>query len=291
MKKLINITLGFSLLFLLTACEDVIEVDVPTAESKIVVEAWLDNTNPEQNIRISRTQPYFQNEASVGVTGAEVTLESDAGNSFQFVDQGNGNYQLASPTPIGTVGDQFELTILVEGKTIKGNAGMNPTPVIDSITYELRDDSFFDGVFCNFFSRDIPGVGNTYWIKTYRNDTLLHKPTEINIAFDAGPSPGAEVDGLIFIPPIRDAMNPLDDDFSFVPWEVGDKARVEIHSLNLESWFIMERIRDQLLNSFNTIFAEPVVNTPTNLRNETDDEDVLGVFNVATISSLEIEIE
>ena len=66
--------------------------------------------------------------------------------------------------------------------------------------------------YCEFFARDLLGLGNSYWIKSFKNDTFLNRPSEINIAFDASFDAGGEVDNLIFIPPIRDNINPNDDD-------------------------------------------------------------------------------
>jgi len=276
----------------LASCQDVIDVPAPEGESRLVVEAWLDDQARSQTIRITETLPYFQNEFTPGITDAQVVVSSSAGKTLVFEDQGNGDYVYdASSEVIGTVGDEFTLDIQTNGKSISASATLNRVPAIDSIVQEFRDDSFGEGIYCNFFSRDPIGLGDTYWIKTYKNGEFLNKPLELNIAFDAGFSAGSEVDALIFIPPIRETMNPLTDTLSQSPWVQGDIARVEIHSTNVETFFFLESIRDQLLNSLNTIFAEPVVNTKGNLVNNTDDKEILGIFNVAAISSLELEIE
>lgn len=276
----------------LASCQDNIDLPAPDGESRLVVEAWLDNQAREQKIRITETLPYFENQFTPGVSGAEVMVSSTSGKLLIFEDQGNGDYTFdASSEVIGNVGDLFSLEIDVNGKNISSTALMNRVPEIDSIVQEYRDDSFGEGIYCNFFSRDLPGLGDTYWIKTYQNDTFLNRALEINIAYDAGFSAGSEVDSLIFIPPIRETMNPITDSLSASPWNVGDLARVEIHSTNVQTFFFLESIRDQLLNSLNTIFAEPIVNTQGNMVNNTDEEEILGIFNVASISSLEIEIE
>lgn len=276
----------------LASCQDKIDLPAPDGDTRLVVEAWLDDQAREQKIRITETLPYFENQFTPGVTGANVTVSSSAGKVLIFEDKGNGDYVYdASNELIGNVGDLFNLEIEVNGKNITSAALMNRVPPIDSITQEYRDDTFGEGIYCNFFSRDFGGLGDTYWIKTYQNDTFLNRALEINIAFDAGFSAGSEVDSLIFIPPIRETMNPITDSLSQSPWNVGDRARVEIHSTNVETFFFLESIRDQLLNSLNTIFAEPIVNTKGNIVNNTDEEEILGIFNVAAISSLEVVIE
>lgn len=52
----------------------------------------------------------------------------------------------------------------------------------------------------------------------------------------------------------------------------------------------MELIRDQILNGSNGIFAEPLANASSNIASP-DGSAVLGVFNVAKVTSKEVVIE
>jgi len=277
------------------SCQDVIELETPEGETQLVIEGWLNNNQEEQIIKIRETLPYFDNVATPEVSGAIVTVTHENGTIFNFVDQGNGNYIYdAISSPIADIGEELTLNIDVNGKQLTAFSAMHRAPVIDSITQEDKDNGFEQGIYCNFFSRDFLGVGDTYWIKTYKNNDYLSDPLNLNIAYDAGFSPGAPADNLIFIPPIRETMNPVDreiDSLDQSPWDPGDLCRVEIHSMNNEAFFFMESVRDQLLNSLNTIFAEPITNTPSNIINLTDDDEVLGIFSAGAISTLEITIE
>ena len=71
------------------------------------------------------------------------------------------------------------------------------------------------------------------------------------------------------------------------PWADGDLIRVEIHSLNLESFLFMELARDQMTNGDNGIFALPLANTSGNVFETGTSTRALGVFNVGAVSSLE----
>ena len=66
----------------------------------------------------------------------------------------------------------------------------------------------------NVDETDLPGLGNTYWIKATKNGTLLNKPRELNLAYDAAFAKGSNFDGYTFIQPIRNGINPneVDDD-------------------------------------------------------------------------------
>jgi len=272
------------------ACEDVVDLEVEDAPDLITVDAWVNNLPEAQTIKLTNTQQYFANTFNPTISGATVQLSDDLGNIFDFVDQGNGAYTW---TPIlgetlGSIGTSFELNIEVEGKSLSAQSILNPAPPVDSITFEFRENETFfdDGFRAEFFARDFVGLGNTYWIKTFRDGVFLNDPLQINIAFDAGFDSGAEVDGLIFIPPIRDLANPID-----TSWVEGEMMKVEIHSISNAAFGWMEIARDQIINGQNGIFAEPLANARGNIINNTDDAEILGIFNVAEISSLEKRVE
>ncbi len=280
----------------LTSCEDVIDIQTPDAPNQWVVDAWINNLPAKQIIRITESQPYFNNEFSPGVLGAEVSISSDRGEVFIFEDEGTGDYSWLPPADsvFGAVGSAYELTIRFNDHIITGQSVMNPVPSIDSITQELRLDELGpDGIYAEFFARDLPGLGNTYWIKAFKNNQFLNKPSEINLAFDGGFDAGAEIDGIIFIPPIREFINPDPDssEMDVSPYRVTDRVRVEIHSINLDAFLFLESARDQILNGNNTIFAFPIANSPGNLSSADPNEEILGIFNVASVTSKEKTIE
>ena len=297
MKNLtyIVLILGLGMLF---GCEDVIEVELPEAPTLMVVDAWLNNLNQPQTIRLSESQNYFKTERTSPITGARVTVTSGSGGSFAFQDQGDGDYIWTPGISeiMGEIGEVFNLRVEIDGNVYSSTTLLAPVPAVDEITQETRTDEFGpDGIYTQFFARDLPGLGNTYWIKTYKNDKFLNKPSEINLAYDAGFDAGAELDGIIFIPPIREFTNPFEEVESGEtvpsPWAEGDIIRVEIHSISLEAFLFMEIARDQILNGDNSIFATPIANTSGNIISNSTNAEVLGIFNVAAVSSLEKTIE
>lgn len=277
------------------ACEDPIDVTLNDADPQLVVDAWIDNQSTQLDIRLSTSLPYFTSEITPGVANATVNITRGDGQLFDFVHMGNGVYRhtLDQGETIGQVGDNFTLDIQYEGDNYTATAELNRVPQIDSITQEFRDDEVFldDGIYCQFYGRDFDGLGDTYWIKTFKNGEYLNHPFEINIAYDAGFDSGGEVDGLVFIYPIRDLINMVDEDGIPIPYNVGDEIKVEIHSISNDAFAFLEIMRDQLLNSYNTIFAEPLANTQGNIINETGDVEALGMFNISAVSSSEYVIQ
>lgn len=284
----------------LGSCTDVIDVETAPAENLLVVDAWINDQAEPQTIHLTQSQPYFDSQLSEGVVGAAVAVESSEGKKFEFIDQGNGDYVWtpSAEGEIGAVGTSYTLTIGWNGEIFTSQTTQFGAPPVDSITQEFREDDLSgpDGIYTQFFARDLPGRGNTYWIKTFKNGEFLNKPSEMNLAFDASFSAGSEVDNLIFIPPIREATNRIpdengDDDGDVPPWAQGDEIRVEIHSISNEAFDFLFLAREQMTNGDNTIFAVPLANTSGNVENATTGKSALGFFNVAQMTALERVIE
>ena len=283
-----------SLCVLLLACEDIINPDIPEAPSILVIDAFLDNTDTMQSIRITLSQSYFDNSPLSGVAGASVIVKNSSGVVLDFAETSDGIYQWDPKVggPLAVIGDSLNLMVAVGENQLSATSIMNRVPDIDSVTFRFEEEDLFlpDSYFAEFWSRDPLGAGDTYWIKAYKNGEFLNQPNEINIAFDAGFSESGNVDGLIFIPPIRDAVNPFEQDENdkfLSPYEDGDSLYVEIHSINKEAFYFLNEMRIQTdrPGGFAELFATPLSNVSTNIINTGGNKDLViaGFFNVAAV--------
>ncbi|MDF1696900.1 MAG: DUF4249 domain-containing protein [Saprospiraceae bacterium] len=286
------------LLFLSTvfyiSCEDTIEVDNGFETPQIVVDAWINNTIDEtQSISLSFSQDYFDNRLPDPITDASVVVSTET-NTFEFVHTSNGTYNWTPPSGerIGDVGETFTLEIQYDGQTLTSTTTLNRVPEIDSISIYFEDQPFGgdEGLFAELYARDLIGKGDTYWVKGFRNDTLLNRPQELNIIYDATFDAGTEIDGSTFIRPLRFAINALDDDGLPRNLDPGEKVGAEIHSISNEAFRFLQIVQEQTTNGDNSIFALPVANSKGNVFKENGDR-VLGVFNVAAISKMEKIVE
>lgn len=280
----------------MASCTDVVPVDIAPAPDQLVVDAWINNQSEPQTIRLTMSQPFFSNTFATGVIDADVRVTNENGEVFFFADQGNGNYiwTPAEPgTTIGEPGMQYDLQIQWGDDLYRAESQMHRVPVIDSIGIEVRNGElgYADGHWASLFARDFPGLGDTYWIKAYKNDVFLNKPAELNIAYDAAFDAGGGIDGITFITPIRELINRFpdpgpdsEDDFETPPYVVGDEVHVEVHSITNEAFRFLQTARDQMNNGSNTIFAIPVANTKSNVFKESDNTPVLGFFCVSAVS-------
>lgn len=276
------------------ACEDRINPTLQEAPPLIVVDAWINTKIEPQIIKLTQSQPYFNNSVADRIKGALVSIEDSEGVVYPFTEQVDGTYQW-SPTngvPFGQVGLSYNLNIQTNEGTYTAQSAMNRAPVIDSVTFRFEEKNFIlpDSFWAEFWSRDLEGIGDTYWIKSYKNGQFLNNPDEINIAFDAGFSEGGNIDGLLFIPPIRDAINPFDqdeDDEFLSPFDDGDEIVVEIYSITNEAFIFLNEMALQINRpgGFGELFATPLSNVPTNIVSSNPDETVVGFFNISAVTS------
>jgi hypothetical protein len=125
---------------------------------------------------------------------------------------------------------------------------------------------------------------------------LLSKPSEINIAYDAGFSPGGSFDGITFIPPIRD-INPTDldeDDQPLAPYEIGDSVYVEIHSITYQSFTFLSQVITQTdrPGGFGELFSTPLANVSTNITTVNSGPlKAVGFFTVSAVEGLGKKLE
>ncbi len=287
-------------LLLLTAalytCTDPVELTTDFETPELVVDAWLTDKSEPQTIRLTLSQDYYANRLPTGVEDAEVVVCLESGAAcYPFVHQDSGRY-VWTPQPgetLGQVDDRFVLGIQRGEENYAATSTMRRVPPIDSISVKLEEErlGLDEGLYAQLYARDFVGEGDAYLIRTTINDTLLNRPQELNLAYDATFDAGSGTDGIVFIFPIRFNINKLDDDGGFVALESGDQIRVEIWSLNPEAFFFLSVARDQIQNGDNGIFQIPVANSPGNVIDLTTEEPILGVFNVSAVSSASRTVE
>ncbi len=280
----------------ITACETVVFPTLPEAEPQLVVDAWVNNKEEPQFIKLSVTQPYFQNTLPPPVSGAVVTISGSDGSLYVFAeaDTAAGTYVWVPDAGehLGTTGVQYTLTVEVMGETFTATTRMGRVPSIDSITFRVEEgNQFIDDLYlAEFWAIDPPEPGDTYWIKAWKNGRLLNKPSEINLAYDAGFSRGSNFNGVNFIAPIRRGINPFDQDAQgrfLSPYMPGDSVYVELHSLSEASFDFLTQVvlQTDRPGGFGELFATPLSNVTSNILNmNPSGKKALGFFNVAAVS-------
>jgi len=277
------------------SCEDLITPDLPTNDPILVVDAWINNLEKNQVIKLSKTQDYLDSSSPVPAVGANIEVIDEFGNTFSFVESGAGEY-VWSPDEnfknIGEIGTAFYLYINYEGKEIVSESFLNRTSTIDSVNF-VRGQFPEDSYYAEFWSREEEGIGDAYWIKSYKNGDKQVGLGDIITCIDAGASSeGTIIDGIPFIPPIRRAVTKFetDDNDKFLsPFVKGDSLYVEIHSVTYEAFAFLyiTSIQINRPGGFGELFARSLSNVPTNLVVDNDSKyPVLGFFCVSAVHGM-----
>ncbi len=284
-------TLGLLILSIaLWNCEDTVVLDTDFENPELVVEAWLTNAAEPQTIRLTESQDFYANRLPTPVEDAQVIVcrTQPDNRCFTFTYQGEGNYvwEPGSTDSLGAVGAEFALGIERNDLRYASRASIQRVPKIDSIVVRFEEEQLGldEGLYAQLYARDFVGTGDAYLIRTTINDTLLNRPSELSLVYDATFDAGSGTDGIIFISPIRFSINKTDDDGGVVALQPGDYISVDLWSLSNEAFFFLSVARDQIQNGDNGIFQIPVANAPGNILAIDSEDPVLGVFNVAAVS-------
>jgi hypothetical protein len=290
MKKILSL---FALSLVLFSCEEVVDIEVRDGVNQLVVDAWLTDENREQKVTLTISQPYFEQSTPKPALGAQVIVYNQDSTAHVFTDpNGDGIYTYK---PQGgnflKENEQVALYIKYEKEEYYSISKLKRVPKIDSVAYEVfsfpvtpPNGGPKDGFLAQFYANDPVGEGDTYLIRSYKNDTLRFKPTDISLAYDAGFSPGSKSDGLMFILPIRQSLNQT----LFVD---KDKLKVELFSIPSEAYYYLLQLRQESSNG--GIFATPLSNIPTNILNlnSKSTKKALGAFFVSKVSTFETTID
>jgi hypothetical protein len=147
MKKLYILSVLLILLF--TSCEKVVEIDVPSIDPKLIIDASFEvffNNSPitaKTIVKLTSSADYFD-EIIPPVTNATVFLTNLLNNTIIIFSDENadGNYEPIIPfIPADNIA--YELTVIYENETYKGSATkVKSTPFTDVFQ---GDETLFSG--------------------------------------------------------------------------------------------------------------------------------------------------
>lgn len=166
----------FSLLLVLSlsSCEEVVNLDLETAESKIVIDAeirWNKETSGnEQTIKISKMAPYYS-PATPKVSGAKVRVENSDGVIFTFTESNPGSYVCTDFVPVLNM--NYTLYVEVEGKSFTAVEKMTSVTPINRIEQKYMPDiSGPDLLVMEMFFND-PADQVNYYLTELTTDFML----------------------------------------------------------------------------------------------------------------------
>ncbi|WP_298532271.1 DUF4249 domain-containing protein [uncultured Algibacter sp.] len=169
-------SLLFLVLISITSCEDVIEVTVPSAEPRLVIEASLDwqkgTPGNNQTITLSTSTPYFDTNKFVPLSGASVKVTNvNSGVEYVFADQNNGSYNISNFEPI--INDSYTLEIVYNNETYYATETLRSVSPIKKVEQTL-EGGFYDDILDVYIFWDDPvDEENYYMIRFIEEGDLL----------------------------------------------------------------------------------------------------------------------
>jgi hypothetical protein len=153
-----------------TSCTKVIELDLKSNTTKLVIDGAVTNATGPHKIKLSKTVATTESNTNTEVDNATVIISDNAGSIDTLISKGKGNYETTKIT--GTPGRTYSLKVLVDGVSYEASSTM-PQPVLLSSLQPLKID--FGGQKRNVIVPmyvDPIGVGNNYNFNIYKNGTL-----------------------------------------------------------------------------------------------------------------------
>lgn len=141
--KRISLYLLLTTLVVASSCQKVIDVDLNSADPKLVIECLLTDSAVPKTVLLTRTVDYFDGGTTPQVTGAQVVISDNVGNTETLTEVQPGRYEAA--TIQGVPGRTYFLNVTVDGKNYTAQSTM-PNPVqIDSAYAEYIPPLFGGG--------------------------------------------------------------------------------------------------------------------------------------------------
>ncbi len=281
MKRIVNILAIFTAAVAFTACEDVIDVEVPKGKTYTVVDAWITDAPGRQEIRLTQTVPYTSTQPAPVVSDAIITLtDLTNGQTYPFTfANGVYSHDPGAGKSIGTLNHAYKLRVELKTDVFEAIDTIKRVPEIDSITLEFKKkedaQSGKEGYYARFFGRDLAGATDYYWIRSYRND-FSHRVRDV-FAIDGAFNENT-ADSVAFIIPISEGITDGQR-----PYQLNETVIVRLASVTKKSHTFLTHVQSMLDNG--GLFAKILENVETNLQNTNpaSQNRVLGWFGASGV--------
>ncbi|SEJ45542.1 protein of unknown function [Cyclobacterium xiamenense] len=254
------------LLVLFASCQEEVEMPLGALERIPVIEAvWTDD--PSVNfVSVAYSRDYFDTRENERIPDALVEIEDlNSGRVVEFRYVEELEHYLAVNQQVAEIGHEYQLRVLLEADAYEATGITLEPPVLDSITYEFKEERFFadEGYYLTLYG-DIPFPNNNFYrLILTRNDTILNRRSDYFLFDDTFGSTilnnGFELTGFTF--------------------EKDDKVRLQMLRLNRSAYDYLNQMVSLLFND-GGIFSPPPANPTSNIRGTSA---VMGYFMTAPV--------
>lgn len=267
----------FYILFLILigfSCEEVIDIDLPSSDSKLVIDASIEwfkgSIGNEQEIKLSLSAPYFESEIPPA-NEAQVTITDSNNNIYTFIEDGlTGIYKNNTFNPV--LNETYTLNIVFEGETFTATETLISVSPIEDV--EQNDNGGFSGEETELkaFYTD-PEDEENYYFFEFRSDII-----EI---------PSLEV--------YRDEFvngNRIFGFYSEEDLEIGDLVNIRIHGVSERFYDFMFILLQQNSEESGGPFETQPATVRGNCSNETNPDNFpFGYFRLSEVDEFIYQVQ
>lgn len=276
---------------LLGACERVVDITLPEAPERLVVEGRVERvrgiTSGRQVVVLSMTTPFFSNSGAPPARGAEVTIRDGAGRSVVLRESSTQPGRYVTDSLVATVGERYTLRIRWRGDDYEAVDSLASVAPIDSMYFDAPSaggvgpgsGTVSGGLRATIDMRDPVNVTNYYLWDMYIDGRQI-AASDTNVRMRA-------IDSDQFYDGRRlRGLQPHDA----YPVRSGQTVLVRQQSISAQIYRYYRALNDQMGND-GSPFAVPAASLRGNVANLTrPSEGALGYFLATNVSERTLRV-
>ncbi|MCF8372646.1 MAG: DUF4249 domain-containing protein [Bacteroidales bacterium] len=263
---LILVAIGF------TFCTERIDVDIDRMEfARLVVDGTLSTDTTIHTIKLTQTTDYFENQPAPVVSGANVYISADDGETIQFTEEESSGFYHSQADVFGVIGKTYTLHIDLAEEVgghknyISLDQEMKPVAELDSIKLKYEPD-WDKGYWTIMVYAWEPETEDFYRFMAYRNGVLLTDTIDEFVVQEDVFFNGNYTNGI--------QSQFLDTKKEEANLQLGDTITFEINGITEEYYHFVLEIQAAIWGS-DPMFSGPPANVSSNMNN-----GALGFFSV-----------
>ena len=278
MNRRISYLVGLLIVISISACEEVILIDIDQAPAQLVIDGLVTDQDTTHMVRITRSADFGGSEGE-NILDAIVEVRDNLGNIFNYTHNPEGydslqGYYFSDQKYAGQEYAIYQLDVTVDSRLYTASDTLRPITEIDSLLIKVDqnavDDPENDGKIYQvlLYAKEPQETVDFYYFKFYRDSIIDADANRSVFVFDDKVL-GGSLDGLP----------------SPILFREGELASVEIYSLTRQQ-FVYFTDMGNILNSDGGMFSPPPANPRSNISG-----GALGIFQVSGLSRGSILIE
>jgi hypothetical protein len=219
MNRLIKLFLILLISTLLFSCEDVIQIDLNSANPAIVLEAEITDITSESTVLITKSTDFYTVGEYERVSNAVVIISDENGKTAEMVEVNPGDYR--GDLGKGSHNTKYFVEVNVDGKIYNAESRMPHRVEIDSLTIEKskfgpRNDNEKENYILHIHFKDEPNIDN------YCRFRITHNGKDLSgfVVYEDKYTDGNDIDARIRL------------DGDEIDLNIGDLIIVELQSID-----------------------------------------------------------